>query len=409
MSRSDTLLFSTYNLFDAIQHQEAELFKEIDHIDANRLLNTSAEDLCDYLEQKYRLESPRLREDEIAVDHSEIDIDVSRDPNRYIRDRSKPFYIKGTRVQFFIPYEGDQELFKCRPSRFTFNPPRGDVREKLIITFTVIEHDADKIKAEFERNLTQIREYVKWIESDVSPFNASLRDKARQRIEARRHKILKDHEMTASLGFPIKKKADAPKTYTVPTVRRKIVPQIPEASAEPFVPEPALDMEEYENILSIISKMANVFERSPRAFRQMQEEDLRQHFLVQLNAQYEGQATGETFNFEGKTDILIRVEDRNIFIAECKFWRGPKSLKGAIDQLLKYICWRDTKIALLIFNRGKQLSDVLGKIPEVVKTHPNFKRQIPYSSETGFRFILHHRDDVNRELILTVLVFEVPA
>jgi hypothetical protein len=28
------------------------------------------------------------------------------------------------------------------------------------------------------------------------------------------------------------------------------------------------------------------------------------HFLVQLNGQYEGQATGETFNFEGKTDMI---------------------------------------------------------------------------------------------------------
>jgi hypothetical protein len=58
----------------------------------------------------------------------------------------------------------------------------------------------------------------------------------------------------------------------------------------------------------------------------MKEEDLRQHFLVQLNGQYEGRATGETFNFEGKTDILIRAERKNIFIAECKFWDGPDSL-----------------------------------------------------------------------------------
>ncbi len=28
-------------------------------------------------------------------------------------------------------------------------------------------------------------------------------------------------------------------------------------------------------------------------------------------ATYEGQATGETFNRSGKTDILVRVEDRN--------------------------------------------------------------------------------------------------
>lgn len=85
--------------------------------------------------------------------------------------------------------------------------------------------------------------------------------------------------------------------------------------------------------------MVAVMERSPKAFSGMSEEDLRQHFLVQLNGHYEGQATGETFNFDGKTDILVRVDRKNIFIAECKFWRGPESFSQALDQLLGYATW----------------------------------------------------------------------
>ena len=92
-----------------------------------------------------------------------------------------------------------------------------------------------------------------------------------------------------------------------------------------------------------MNNMVAVMERSPKAFRDMKEEDLRQHFLVQLNGQYEGQASGETFNFEGKTDILIRHEGKNIFIAECKFWRGPSTVADTLDQLLSYLSWRDTK------------------------------------------------------------------
>lgn len=41
-----------------------------------------------------------------------------------------------------------------------------------------------------------------------------------------------------------------------------------------------------------------------------------------------------------QTDILIRVEDKNIFIAECKFWAGAKLLCDTIDQLLGYLSWR---------------------------------------------------------------------
>jgi hypothetical protein len=251
--------------------------------------------------------------------------------------------------------------------------------------------------------------WLEWTAKDASSFNSSVREKAQQRIETRREKLLKDQGLVASLGFPLRRREGVPQTYVVPTVRRKILLPVPSPSVSPFVPEPTLDMKEYEHILTVISNMVKVMERSPKAFRGMKEEDLRTHFLVQLNGQYEGQASGETFNFEGKTDILIRVEGKNIFVAECKFWDGPKSLTEALDQLLSYVTWRDTRTALLVFNRDREFSTVLSKIPEVVKAHSNFKRETPFESETGFQFILHHRDDRNRELILTALAFDVPG
>ena len=41
-----------------------------------------------------------------------------------------------------------------------------------------------------------------------------------------------------------------------------------------------------------------------------------------LNTHYRGKATAEAFNFHGKTDILIRHDNQNLFIAECKYWSG---------------------------------------------------------------------------------------
>ena len=395
MSNRDDFLFSKYDLSDVLRATEKKIFEEIDAIEGNRLLNTSVDDLCDYFEKKYKGEVPQLKENEITVDQQEV---------------KRPPYAAGTAVTFFVPFDGDAELFRCRPSTFTVSFPRAIIGQiEIVLTYPCTTHDAAAVKSEFDKDLSEIRQFLEWITHDVSSFNASLRDKARIRIEARRQKLLKDKNLVASLGFPLKQKDDALRTYVVPTVRRKVVISMPTATTAPFVPEPRLDMQEYEHILSVISNMVAVMERSPNAFCGMKEEDLRQHFLVQLNGQYEGQATGETFNFEGKTDILIRAEGKNIFVAECKFWRGPESLKEALDQLLGYATWRDTKIALLIFNRERQLSSVLTKIPEVIKEHPNLKREVSYGSETGFRFVLHHRDDTNRELILTVLVFEVPT
>ncbi|MBB4398795.1 hypothetical protein [Bradyrhizobium sp. ERR14] len=91
--------------------------------------------------------------------------------------------------------------------------------------------------------------------------------------------------------------------------------------------------EDYQHILTIISAMSHVFERSPASFAHLGEEDLRQHLLLPLNGHYPGQATGETFNAGGKSDILIRTEDRNIFIAECKIWGGEKKANDAIAEL----------------------------------------------------------------------------
>src|SRR5207302_8442880 len=109
--------------------------------------------------------------------------------------------------------------------------------------------------------------------------------------------------------------------------------------------------------------MASVMERSPSAFASMDEEALRSHFLVQLNGHYEGQATGETFNYEGKTDILIRVNGKNIFIGECKYWDGPKKLLETLDQLASQTTWKDTKVAIIVFNRRKDFSAVLKSDP----------------------------------------------
>ena len=140
----------------------------------------------------------------------------------------------------------------------------------------------------------------------------------------------------------------------------------------------------------------------------MDEEALRQHFLVQLNGQFEGKATGETFNMSGKTDILLREGDRNVFIAECKFWKGPKAFNDAIDQLLSYATWRDGKTAILVFNRGTETSTVLSGIDAVAQEHANFKRVVSWPHESGFRYVFHSNGDENRELVLTVLVFHVP-
>jgi hypothetical protein len=214
--------------------------------------------------------------------------------------------------------------------------------------------------------------------------------------------------MTAAIGLPLRKREGVPVTYSVPVKRR--APKIEQPIVTgPFKPEPALATEDYEEILRIMANMVRVMELSPHAFQAMGEEDLRSHFLVQLNGAYAGQATGETFNFQGKTDILIRIDGKNVFIAECKFWHGEKAFLDAISQLLSYVSWRNTKAAVLVFNRNADFSGVLAKIAEAVPKHPNCKRHLGKVDETTFRYVFAQPNDANREMILTVLAFDIPT
>lgn len=193
------------------------------------------------------------------------------------------------------------------------------------------------------------------------------------------------------------------RTQILPRVRRRLRPAMSFRAADP-----SLEMDHYEDILDTLQHMAFVIERSPSAFKSLDEETLRHHFLVQLNGRYDGAATGETFNFSGKTDILIRERGRNLFIAECKFWRGASGLLETIDQLLGYTSWRDTKTAIILFVRNKNFSEVLAQLSECLTRHPQFKRSMPVGGETRVRGVFHQSEDRHRELIITVSAFHIP-
>lgn len=267
---------------------------------------------------------------------------------------------------------------------------------------------SEGVRSEIDRTIKEINDHLATLRGNAAGLRSQLPNQAKSAIESRRQKLLADRNLVGGLGFKMKERPGSQKTFTAPEVRKKISPALPPATSTTYKPEPVLSDADYEHIIGVLQNMVEVMERSPSAFETMDEESIRSHFLVQLNGHYEGQATGETFNYEGKTDILVRSEGRNIFIGECKFWSGPKMLNETIDQLLGYTSWRDTKVAVIIFNRNKDFSRVLNSIRETAKTHTNFKRELPGSTETVFRYCFAHKDDKNRELFLTLLAFDVP-
>lgn len=409
IDKSKGLLFVTHDLNQSVRLSMEKMQQEVEGLSENQLLNTPPEDLKTYLVDKYGITRVTLLRDHWHADYQDVSVDVRHDSTRWIEDRSRPVMVAGERVEVRVPFEGESELFYARASTFNMNPPRAVIeKNEIVLRYETPANQPRDIRTLVDQTLRDIEQHLEWQRGMIDAHNQNLPSVAQQAIHQRRERLLAQSQRANALGIPIRRRTDAPKTYALPSVKRKAVPTLPPATTAQFQPEPVLAMELYEHILKVLQDMALVMERSPGAFKTMNEEALRQHFLVQLNGQFEGRATGETFNMSGKTDILLREGDRNVFIAECKFWKGPKTFGDAIDQLLGYTTWRDSKTAILIFNRGTETSTVLAGVDATAKAHANFKRTASWSHESGFRYEFHVNGDKSREMVITVLVFHVP-
>ncbi len=410
-------LFQSGDLREFLEGRQRELGAAVESFDRNRLLSASVDELTHYFVSQYQLEVPQLGRGDAELKHHEVEIDPARfgpNPNIWFSQGAR---VNGIRYTLHVPFEGDAKLFEYQPSQYTMSgSPIATVRAgELVLTSDRLASDSpDLVKNGFNTVLNEIEQWLGWVGNDVRAWLGGLEGSARARIQGRREKLLSAQSAVASMGFKLRERPGDSRTFAAPEVRRKVAVAAPAraspapGSAAPYKPEPALSDADYEHIVSVINSMATVIERSPAAFEKMEEEHLRFLFLVPLNGHYEGQATGETFNFDGKTDILIRVQSRNIFIAECKFWTGPKGLTKTVDQLLGYTSWRDTKTAILLFNRNKDFSAVLGQIRPTIEAHPQFKSFVARPSDSQFRFVLKQPNDPTRELLLTVLAFDVP-
>lgn len=155
-------------------------------------------------------------------------------------------------------------------------------------------------------------------------------------------------------------------------------------------------------------------ERHPKTFSKLSEPEIRDFFLVILNSHFKGTATGETFNNQGKTDVLIRQNNENVFIAECKFWDGQKKLNETVNQLMRYVTWRDSKTAIFLFNKNRNFSTILNNVNSTIYKHPNYKsdyfftRGILRDNRSVFGYVFKHPLDENQKFLISILAFDIP-
>lgn len=393
--------FSRAAMFSMLEMQRKEVDKAINAINPDVLLNTPTDDLVKKIVDTYKLDVPVLRRDDAHMDEPR---EITMPKNDY----GRTIHIQGTILVLHVPFTGDPGMFWIQPTSFDSAPPSGNLNgQEMVLKMRGSDLTSEAVEKHFNSILDDFEKYLNWQRPNADNFLAELNQRARSEIEHRKERLLADRNLVANLPFKIKARSSAP-TYVARLKRTAIQVQRTTITAS-FKPEWTLSESDYQHILKVIEGMTQTMERNPSTFTKLDEEALRDMYLVPLNGHFEGAATGETFNAEGKTDILIRVEDRNIFIGECKIWRGSKYLTEAIDQLLSYLTWRDTKTAIIIFNRNKGLTAVLKSVQETLAAHAHLKKGPSQEGERRFRSVFGNPGDAAREIIVTTLVFDVPT
>ena len=403
MSAED-LLFSSGDLQITLEARLRRARQAVDEWNPDQLLATAEADVIEYLVAEYSVACPVLHRDQ--TEQLPVSEEIRPVAGMF---SGETYQYRMTKIVIAVPFDGEKEVFRLRASQASFNPPQAEVREgELRLTWTgdaAASGDAAAIRRHFDGQLDRIEQHLSWSRGDIDRYNASIRPLVSSAVAERKAKLLADRQMEAGLGFPVRQRRDASR-YSVPVTRRTIgTPRRPTASG-PFQPEPVLPETQYEQALAVLRNARNALERSPSMTAHLDEEKIRDLLLFFLNGQFEGAAAGEVFNAAGKTDILIRVGDRNVFIAECKIWKGPKTIRDALAQLLSYLTWRDTKAALLLFIRSGEPTTIISKAITEIEGHPNYKGT-PGTGLDGERydFVLHANGDPNREIRLAFLPF----
>jgi len=220
----------------------------------------------------------------------------------------------------------------------------------------------------------------------------------KQVISDRKQRIIQNKEkiksLTKKINIPIKIK-EPYSTQSIRIIQKPIVQRI---KPKPTLPEEYnLEEPRVDDIVQFLDNHAKNFENTPRAVKNLKEEDLRDLLLANLNTVFEGNATGETFSKKGKTDIYLKISKGNILISECKIWGGKALYSNTIDQIRGYLTWRHNYGIIVTFVRINNFTKVLRDSENAIRLQDSYLDGFKKINET--HFISNHRVDDEEKIV----------
>lgn len=371
----------------------------------SEILANSDEDLTDHFFEEWKLE-PIEEDPDRRVTATE-----EREMRRF--DRSE-HHFGPSEVEFqyavidlpLIPKESNLVALQLRGQTFLMSPvgKMASFRSRDHVVHLRLPLD------ESERLLQNLREMFGQINTDIERLTPNFRPRVLQQVKTRREQVeahtSKFEEAMAKIGVEIARKPGA--VEPVKVTERREIKLLREKPPQPAQPE--LEPESMKLIVGLIDQSGKGFETAPGSYAILGEEQLRDIILGHLNAVYGfGAAAGEAFSKKGKTDILLRVKDGVVLIAECKFWGGKKQYGDTIDQLFGYLTWRHTYGVLITFSKNKGLTGVVEAAGEAIAEHGTYRDGPRSVADTHLVSIHSHPDDEAKEAEVHHLFFNLYA
>ena len=401
--------FREHDLSLVIKNRWSSALNKIDSLTNEEIMANDLEILADNIYEEFFIQPLEIFEEDFSrrsMKQGKVRIFI----HPFFRTHTNEEYrlVDGIISEFYFPFQGESDLFKCQASTFSCSGyPEIQVSESYVIF--KIEKSLEEMKADdskekllggLKQNLDSIREGAGYVNKDVTAFNRDLKPKIHAEICKKREKVQAFFDIADMFEIPIEKKEYA--KQHIPLVRN-ITPISHKYEKQNYY---GISDSDYTDILQTIKHTASTYERTPSSYRNMHEEDLRNTLLASLNATYKGDATGESFRNNGKTDICIERENRAAFVAECKMWTGKATVPEAVQQLDSYLTWRDCKTALIYFVRRKEFLKVIDSAKSALEAIDGMKN-VCALDKNDFDCLYLSKQNPGQKIHLRVMLFNL--
>jgi hypothetical protein len=401
-------IFAEQDLQAFLDSRGRQAMNEVDHLQDHQLLGFEEDSIVNQVVSKYEVTPLVLHFDQVNVAKSNAMIPAERFPQGGFYSVQRGTSYRKPVLTYHIPFEGNADLLRYGGTFVSWTRTVNITGSDVTFEFVNFEEEEDgvrRIKGEADHALSEMQRYYEQYDGQVAHFNETLKTVVAQHVKKRRAQAEQHDKDLALLGVPVRRVQSVATTLRVPVARKPVIvsPLVP---SKPKSQEWVLSEEVYGEILKLLQDWGVVMEKHPSTYAGKDEEAIRDLFLLLLAPHFD-YSEGETFNKSGKTDILIQHEKKPVFVAECKVWHGKEEFLRAVDQLLGYLTWRDSKAALLMFVRNANIQAVVDQIESAMREHTRFVRSRGRSREGWFNFDMRLSEGGDRVVKCAVILLHL--